>query len=918
MTNPTDSVATQLDQVISDYLLACEAGTAPSLDTLYEKHPDFADGIREYFHEKDQLASSLQMPTVDAIQIDGYEMVKEIGRGGMGVVFEARQLSLGRSVAIKVLRDAALSSPSMRARFDKEAQLIAKLKHDDIVDVIEFGRVDDRPFLVMPLLEGQPLSRSISKEPLSEKAAAKIMLTVADAVQFAHSQGVIHRDIKPGNIMGDGERCQVMDFGLAFAEGSDQRLTGTGDVIGTPGFLAPEIIRGQSRGDVATDVYALGATLYSLLVGQSPHRAATVAESMMLAMQGEPVEPKQFNATLSTDINSIAMKCLQASPKNRYQSAKELQDDLQRLADGKAVAARPIGALGRFTRWANRNRILAATGAIAALLLVGLLAGGAYSYVRISDSLDKQQILTEKQTELTEKQTELTAKSNHSLRKRLDAIQSFYTKLAASPKIFDTPETMKVREEFMNQGIRFLEDFAEENRDNPDLQIELAKSHRTLGDLHGRLGNAEDQTNELNVAIAILETLDTSKYTVAQLRTQSLLSLAVNQRSAGHLNDANTTSEKAIEVSRPLAAVEQESPELCLTHFAAIFELQRSLEQQRKTTPELFVTAQQALEGIDRIADNNPNSAGLQYRAAQFHNWYAIMEIRRSTGKDRAHVKHWRTATEYATAAVKLEPDNETYQRQQRMSNGNLVFTARLEGKVTQELIDMNADVLQVVERLAKANPANVRRQLDYAEILQHTAALEFMVNDATAEQRMQSAIEKCEQLTEEITAKRDPSVWTKTKGIHAAAFETLAQEAKTQNDAELYIRNRESYLAILMDVHEAFPNDRKTIEAIGKGYRQTGGQCAKFDRHKKAMALFANCFELYERVAIKTRVDFESFAVSLRLTLQRIPEEIRPDLETLTSYEAMLDKAAPSFPGLAELPDLKQVKDKLEELRKK
>ena len=285
-------VCTYDSHVISDYLLACEAGTAPSLDTLCEQHPDFADGIRDYFRETDQLAANLQMPTVDAVQIDGYEVVKEIGRGGMGVVFEARQLSLGRSVAIKVLRDAALSSSSIRARFDKEAQLIAQLKHDNIVDVIEFGRVDDRPFLVMPLLEGQPLSRSISKEPLSEKAAAKIMLTVTDAVQFAHSQGVIHRDIKPGNIMGDDERCQVMDFGLAFVEDSDQRLTGTGDVIGTLGFLAPEIIRGQSRGDVATDVYALGATLYSLLVGQSPHRAATAAaESMMLAMQGEPVEP---------------------------------------------------------------------------------------------------------------------------------------------------------------------------------------------------------------------------------------------------------------------------------------------------------------------------------------------------------------------------------------------------------------------------------------------------------------------------------------------------------------------------------------------------------------------------------------------------------------------------------------------------
>lgn len=373
---PQTSDNNQVDCIIAAHLLACEAGNGVDVDTLCDAHRHFEREIRQYFTDSERLATAVLEPSNDSpVRIDGYEILQPLGRGGMGVVFAARQVSLNRNVAIKVLRDGVLSSAAVRNRFAKEAQLIARMKHDNIVDVIEYGHVGNRAFMVMPLLEGQPLSRVIREQPLSEKPAAMAMIRVADAIQHAHDHGVIHRDIKPGNIIGDCRNCQVTDFGLATLKESDDRLTGTHEIVGTAGYLAAEIIRGESRGEITTDVYALGATLYALLIGQPPHRAATVMESMLLATTSDPVEPKDLNPTLSTDVNSITMKCLNYNPARRYQSVTDFRQDVQRLLDGRPVSARPLSTFGRIARWCLRHRAATAAIAASALLATVLLAG---------------------------------------------------------------------------------------------------------------------------------------------------------------------------------------------------------------------------------------------------------------------------------------------------------------------------------------------------------------------------------------------------------------------------------------------------------------------------------------------------------------------------------------------------------------
>ncbi|MFN0195102.1 MAG: serine/threonine-protein kinase [Planctomycetaceae bacterium] len=351
------------------------AGEHPDLEAVIRIHPELAVDLRELWGtamlmedfgtfsgdlllapSAAQLDLNLRRsPHSDASrtprQIGDYEILEELGRGGMGVVYKARQLSLGRIVALKMILQGELASAVDLARFRGEAEAAARLQHPHIVPVYEVGEQEGRPFFSMKHIEGTTLAQRLLNGPLSPREAASILLPIARAIAEAHQRGVLHRDLKPSNILIDSEgHPYVSDFGLAkrwsYAANADDHpqaasLTQSGAILGTPGYMAPEQAAGK-RGQVSpqTDVYSLGALLYAMLTGRAPFQAASPVDAVLMILEQDPLLPRLLNPQADRDLEMIALKCLQKPADLRYTSAGAVADDLAAYLANEPIAAR--------------------------------------------------------------------------------------------------------------------------------------------------------------------------------------------------------------------------------------------------------------------------------------------------------------------------------------------------------------------------------------------------------------------------------------------------------------------------------------------------------------------------------------------------------------------------------------------------
>src|SRR5262245_42379048 len=339
--------------------------------------------------------------TTDVIHVPGYEIIRELGRGGMGVVYLARQVKLNRLVALKMVLSGAHAGERERVRFLAEASAVAKLRHANIVQIHEIGEVDGRPFFSLEYVDGGSLADKLSGTPLPARDAAALMIPIARATQAAHDAGIVHRDLKPANVLlaGSGKidptgpmgamapilkaSPKLTDFGLAKSLDSADGPTQTGAVLGTPSYMAPEQAQGHSRNiGPAVDIYALGAILYELLTGRPPFRAETPLDTIMQVVSQEPVPPRQLQPKCPRDLETIALRCLQKEPRKRYARARECADELQRFVNGEPIHARPVGPVGRAWRWAKRNKAVAALLAILFLVMSGGLVATSALLVR--------------------------------------------------------------------------------------------------------------------------------------------------------------------------------------------------------------------------------------------------------------------------------------------------------------------------------------------------------------------------------------------------------------------------------------------------------------------------------------------------------------------------------------------------------
>jgi WD40 repeat protein/tRNA A-37 threonylcarbamoyl transferase component Bud32 len=320
-----------------------------------------------------------------------YELLGEIARGGMGVVYKARQLSLNRIVAVKMILHGPFSSAEFVERFQTEAKAAAGLQHPNIVAIYEVGQHDGQHYFSMEHIEGRDLAAMVRDQPLAARRAAGYLKSVAEGVEYAHQKGVLHRDLKPSNLLVDiFDQPRITDFGLARLVGHDSQLTVTGQTLGSPGYMAPEQAAGKSNhGSPQSDVYSLGAILYHLLTGRPPFQGETLAEVLLQVQNADPVAPRRLNARVPVPLQNICLKCLQKEPAKRYLSARALAEDLGRFLTDQPVEARPATAGEKLLLWRRRHPAIALLSA--ALLIAVLLGlGGVISQWRRAEALGRK------------------------------------------------------------------------------------------------------------------------------------------------------------------------------------------------------------------------------------------------------------------------------------------------------------------------------------------------------------------------------------------------------------------------------------------------------------------------------------------------------------------------------------------------
>ena len=426
---------TPVDALIAECAEALRTGKRADCLALVERYPEHASEISAFIHDFDrieqkfaplrQLTGSTPCGAAETPTLQGhddtaippppkvgasfgdYELLSEVARGGMGIVYKARQRSLNRVVALKMVLGGGHNATTERERFLVEARAVARLNHPHIVPIYEVGELGGQPYFTMEFFAGGSLRERMEEFRGDQKAIAKLMVTAARAVEHAHRRGILHRDLKPGNVLLDERRGpHVTDFGLAKRLDEESDLTQAGAIVGTPSYMAPEQAGAETDLTTAVDVYGLGAVLYELLTGRPPFKGNTPVETLLKTMSTQPERPRRLAASVEPDLETICLKCLEKDPLARYGSADALADDLQRWLAGKPIQARRASSSERLIKWARRQPMLAGSLATVVAASFGLLILAGFLWQNAELRAQAVQNLDEAKTQLAQVDTE--------------------------------------------------------------------------------------------------------------------------------------------------------------------------------------------------------------------------------------------------------------------------------------------------------------------------------------------------------------------------------------------------------------------------------------------------------------------------------------------------------------------------------
>ena len=611
------SAANPVDDLAEDFALRLRGGEQPSVEDYAARFPQFADEIRSVLTAvamMEQLKPSSVEASPPAAPLDStperigeYRIIRQIGRGGMGVVYEAEQETLHRRVALKVLPGYFLANEKLRTRFHQEAQAAARLHHTNIVPVFGFGESDGQCFYAMQLIRGQGLDQIIRATAVAQgeavrrgdrsvtvpwvhpptadvgtavaaanetppndqpnapsplaglaprefcHAVARIVVQIADALAYAHSQGVLHRDIKPSNLLLDDQAAVwVTDFGVAkIAEGA--HLTQTGDLVGTLKYMSPERFGGQSDG--RGDVYSLGVTLYELLTLRSAFPETNPQHLIRLITQETLIRPRKLNPNIPTDLETIVLKAVARDPAQRYQTPGALAEDLRRFLYDRPILAKRTGPLERMWRWCRRNPALASATAAVFLLMVAVtvvsLAANRQT-ARANAEMEKALAAEKTQREQAEQTSALA----------LEALNRTYDRFAPTRLVVTPPATSEEGVELPSQPsalspeaiplledlLRTYEQIAHAAGEFPRLRAQAAEANHRIGDIRRRLGRFEDAAAAYRIALDLYSKLvaDSDRNDVRIRLARAYNELGRTLRSLQKLDEATRMHESAI------------------------------------------------------------------------------------------------------------------------------------------------------------------------------------------------------------------------------------------------------------------------------------------------------------------------------------------------------------------------------------
>jgi serine/threonine protein kinase/tetratricopeptide (TPR) repeat protein len=538
------------------------------------------------------------IPNTAAPVIPGYRILDVLDRGGMAVVYTARQLSLNRVVALKVIRGGEHAGPKELERFRAEVEAVASLRHPNIVQVFEAGEWNGMPYCAMELVSGGSLARKLNGNPLQAEAAAGLTVKLARALHAAHQAGIVHRDLKPANVLleptqhndglelhdelGISQRFEpkVADFGLAKRQGDSTLHTATGELLGTPSYMAPEQAFGsQAEIGPRTDVYALGVMLYEMLTGRPPFRASTSLETLRQVTHDEPVSLHRFQSAIPRDLETICFKCLEKSPNRRYASAAELAGDVERFLAGKPIHARRASSFECAVKWSRRNPAWAVAISIAALAAIGVLAG-----TIVHNRLLQVEIRRANESTAEAKRQKAQAIANFN--KTQETLLGMLNQLWQESQLSGDEGHRELRENLLRAMLQYYVDVPLEHADSdPDLRLTGALVKFHAAHVHHYLGEYEQAAAQFRAVLPAFEELATADPGNSVYRRSWALCcfrLSGTLKLSGEMDQATQWLRKALEI---LGATSSDNVALrclearCRVDLARLYEIANELSE---------------------------------------------------------------------------------------------------------------------------------------------------------------------------------------------------------------------------------------------------------------------------------------------------------------------------------------------------
>lgn len=758
----TSTPRRELADILERYLADLERGAAPDRAAVLAAHPDLADELGPYLDSLDKLHLATQdlrtMRTLGgqeaaeptAKQIGEYKIVREIGRGGMGVVYEAHQESLNRRVALKILPFAAVLDQRQIARFRNEAQAAAQLHHPHIVPVFAVGQEHGVYYYAMQFIDGKSMEAAIhelravsgitptqgttrirgakggstttiafnrnsvisSEESIRSseffRGVARLGREAAQALQHAHDYGIVHRDIKPSNLMLDLQgKLWITDFGLARIN-NDSGVTLTGDVVGTLRYMSPEQASGKAIVDARTDVYSLGVTLYELLTLE--HAFAGDDRHLVLRKieQEEPPAPRKLNPAVPIDLETIVLTAMSKSHEERYQSAQALADDLGRFLSGEPALARRPGIIDRATKWARRHQSLVAMAAIFAALLSVVSCTGMFLLAR-EQARTRNALI---QSEASRKEAhESFARAEDSFQQARDMLDQLGVQMA--DRLVEVPGSEPYRQKLLADTRRFYQHFIEQASDDPNLKHELALAHFKSGVIDAKLGKTGPAVTEYASAQALLEQLVADSPANEELRSQLALAhnnLAILATSRRDYIEARSRYEQAIHMQRQLADDHPDVP----AYSAQLGESQSNFGMLLDAQGDSVGAVNALSEAVSLLRplvtgkQTEPRYARNLSIAA--NNLSFVLSKTDPVAAERAMLEAVKILEQLSAA----EPNRDRYQDDLALCYNNLAALLSRTGRAA-DAIEWHSHAAALQEQLVRRSPTVVRHRSDLA-----------------------------------------------------------------------------------------------------------------------------------------------------------------------------------------------------------